>query len=139
MSADVLLDSNVLLYAISSAWDEQEKRAKARELLRLPGAGFSTQVFAEFYDNAIRKQKPRLTHSQALAILDPLRDLPVQPLTVAVVWEAFRIRERFRISYWDAAILSAAKSLGCRKVFSEDLSDGQDYDGVAVVNPFRGL
>jgi predicted nucleic acid-binding protein len=43
----------------------------------------------------------------------------------------------FQLSYWDAAILEAARSLGCAVVLSEDLSDGQDYDGVRVENPFR--
>jgi len=45
--------------------------------------------------------------------------------------------DRFRISYWDAAILEAARSLGCEVVLSEDLSDAVDYAGVRVVNPFR--
>jgi predicted nucleic acid-binding protein len=40
------------------------------------------------------------------------------------------------LSYWDAAILAAAKQMGCRAVYSEDLNAGQDYDGVTVVNPF---
>ena len=50
---------------------------------------------------------------------------------------ALATRERFRISYWDAAILEAARSLGCEVVLSEDLGDGQDYAGVRVENPFR--
>jgi predicted nucleic acid-binding protein len=41
------------------------------------------------------------------------------------------------ISYWDAAIVAAAKKLGCHTLYSEDLNDGQDYDGVTVVNPFN--
>jgi predicted nucleic acid-binding protein len=45
-------------------------------------------------------------------------------------------RRRFGISYWDAAILEAGRSLGCDVVLSEDLSDGQHYDGVRVENPF---
>ncbi len=47
-------------------------------------------------------------------------------------------RERYRISYWDAAILEASRALGCDVVLSEDLSDGEDYAGVRVENPFRG-
>jgi predicted nucleic acid-binding protein len=41
------------------------------------------------------------------------------------------------ISYWDAAILEAARSVGCEVVLSEDLSHGQDYAGIRVENPFR--
>ncbi len=45
--------------------------------------------------------------------------------------------QRFGVSYWDAAILEAARSLGCDVVLSEDISDSQDYAGVRVENPFR--
>jgi predicted nucleic acid-binding protein len=45
-------------------------------------------------------------------------------------------RQRFRLSYWDAAIIEASRALGCTQVLSEDLNDGQDYDGVRVANPF---
>ena len=45
---------------------------------------------------------------------------------------AMSTRQRFEISYWDAAILEAARTLGCEVVLSEDLSDGQDYAGVRV-------
>lgn len=63
----------------------------------------------------------------------------VAPLTTGVMLAAMATRHRFRISYWDAAILEASRSLGCEVVLSEDLADGQDYDGVRVENPFVGL
>jgi predicted nucleic acid-binding protein len=44
--------------------------------------------------------------------------------------------KHFKVSYWDAAIIAAAQELGCGFIYSEDFSDGQDYDGVKVVNPF---
>ena len=44
---------------------------------------------------------------------------------------------RHRVSYWDAAIIEAARLLRCSVVLSEDLSPGQDFDGVRVENPFR--
>jgi predicted nucleic acid-binding protein len=34
-------------------------------------------------------------------------------------------------------ILWIAQQLGCHEMWSEELSEGQDYDGVLVVNPFR--
>ncbi len=49
------------------------------------------------------------------------------------------LAHRFRISNWDAAILAAAAQMGCHIVYSEDLSHGQDYDGVLVKNPFREI
>jgi predicted nucleic acid-binding protein len=47
------------------------------------------------------------------------------------------LRHRFGISYWDAAIIEAARALGCHTVLSEDLGEGTDYSGVTVENPFR--
>jgi predicted nucleic acid-binding protein len=63
---------------------------------------------------------------------------PVQETTTAVLLAALATRQRFGISYWDAAILEAGRALGCDLVLSEDLSDGEDYAGVRVENPFGG-
>jgi predicted nucleic acid-binding protein len=43
------------------------------------------------------------------------------------------------ISYWDAAIIAAARQMGCQTLYTEDLNPGQIYDGVTVINPFAGL
>jgi predicted nucleic acid-binding protein len=137
MGAEALLDSNLLLYAVSNHPSERRKRDQARTLLASPEVGFSTQVFSEFYDNATRKQAPRLTHAEAMAILEPLRLLPVQPMTSEVVWDGFRPAHRFQLRFWDSAILAVARALGCHTVWSEDLNDGQQYDGVQVQNPFK--
>jgi len=86
---------------------------------------------------ATRATRPgRLTHERAAGFVESLRRFPV-PLTADLVSAAMATGERFQLSYWDAAIVEAARSLGCRLVLSEDLSDGQDYDGVRVENPFR--
>lgn len=53
-----------------------------------------------------------------------------------MVLTAIEYHQRFFVSYWDGAILAAAKALGCDTVYTEDLNHGQDYDGVRVENPF---
>ena len=45
--------------------------------------------------------------------------------------------ERYRISFWDAAILAAAEALDAKVLYTEDLNDGQLYGSVRVVNLFR--
>jgi predicted nucleic acid-binding protein len=60
----------------------------------------------------------------------------VQVTTQDVLLSALRTRARFGISYWDAAVIEAARQAGADVVLSEDLADGQDYDGVRVENPF---
>jgi predicted nucleic acid-binding protein len=37
----------------------------------------------------------------------------------------------------DSAIIAAARALGCRELYSEDMSHGREVEGVTIVNPFR--
>lgn len=98
----------------------------------------SVQVFQEFYHQATRPMgRLRLTHEQALAFLEPFTGLPSVPVAQELFSRAVQIADRYRISYWDAAILEAARMQGCDAVYSEDLNEGQVYEGVEVINPFR--
>lgn len=139
MTVPSFVDTNVLLYAASKAPEDSAKRQRARELLARPGLGFSAQVLQEFYSAAVTKQRLQMTHDDAVAVLEALNAFPVWPVTRELVLEAISTKQRFQISYWDAAILTAAKQMGCSTVYSEDLNAGQDYDGVKVVNPFAGI
>jgi predicted nucleic acid-binding protein len=134
------VDTNVPLYAISRDPVEQLKRARANDILDCTDVALSVQVLQEFYVQATRptKESP-LTHDQATRLIESFLRFPVQDVTTAVVLAALETCERRRISYWDAAILEAARALGCDVVLSEDLTDGEDYGGVRVENPFRGL
>ena len=134
MNAEFFLDTNILLYAASTAAAEKPKREVARELLGRDGAGFSVQVLAEFFVNATSKFK--LPEDTVIRILESLESYPVLPVTEAVFWSALAIRKRYQISYWDSAIIAAAIELRCDTLYSEDLNHGQVYEGLRVVNPF---
>jgi predicted nucleic acid-binding protein len=132
-------DTNVLLYAISRDPKEQDKAARANELLAARDIALSVQVLQEFYVQATRASRPDpLTHKQAAGLVESFLRFPVLATTIELMLAAAATCQRFGVSYWDAAILEAARSLGCQVVLSEDLSDGQDYAGVRVENPFRG-
>lgn len=132
------VDTNVLLYAISRDPQEEDKAERANEILATREVALSVQVLQEFYVQATRDSRADpLSHEQAVKLVDSFLRFPVQEITVGVMRAAMATRQRFRISYWDAAILEAARSLGCDVVLSEDLSDGEDYAGVRVKNPFR--
>lgn len=132
------VDTNILLYAASTAPDEQVKAATARLLLDADDLALSVQVLQEFYVQATRRGKTeRLTHDQAISLIESFLRFPLQEITLALMHAALAAKERFGISYWDAAIIEAARTLGCNTVLSEDLSAGQDYGGIKVDNPFR--
>ena len=132
------VDTNILLYAVSDVPDEARKRSVADALLDERDLGLSVQVLQEFYVQATRTtRKNPLTHEQAARLVAAFGRFAVQATTVELVEAAMASRERFGLSYWDAAIIEAARALGCSEVLSEDLSAGQDYGGVVVTNPFR--
>lgn len=134
------VDTNVLLYAVSHEPAEREKARRANEIVDGAEVALSAQVLQEFYVQATRPSRPQpLAHEEAVDVIETLLAFPIQQTTTAIVLAAIAARERFQISYWDAAILEAARALGCDVVLSEDLGDGADYDGVRVENPFRGL
>ena len=126
----------MLLYAVSPLPEEADKRRRARDLLRRPDLAVSVQVFQEFYQRATRLTRPG-PHDDALALLETLLKFPVQDVPLDLFREALIISHRYRLSYWDSAILAAARAQGCEEVYSEDLSAQQDYDGLRVINPFR--
>lgn len=134
---DRFVDTNVLVYAAVSTDEDAAKNARALDLIEDGGLAFSGQVFAEFYHQVTRPNRAgHLDHDDAVAFVESLADSPVQPITLGLVRSAMAASQRFQLSYWDAAIIEAARAAGCDTVLSEDLSDGQDYDGVRVVNPF---
>ncbi len=131
------VDTNVLLYAISTAPDEATKAERAKTILTDRSLRLSVQVLHEFYVQATRATRPdALRHDQAVGLVQSfLRFRPVATSTELML-AALDTRARFQISYWDAAIIEASRQVGCHIVLSEDLDHGQDYDGVVVENPF---
>ncbi len=134
------VDTNVLLYALSTDPDERAKSDRAGRILEERDLRLSVQVLQEFYVQATRRTRPdRLTHEQALGLVRSFLRFPVQETTSVLVVDAAGAADRYGLSYWDAAIVEAARICGCDVVLSEDMSDGADYGGVRVENPFRGL
>jgi len=132
------VDTNVLLYAVSTAPGEAAKAEVARGLLEADDLALSVQVLQEFYVQATRAGRAdRLSHEQAALLVESWLRFPVQESTVVLLRGAFEIKRRHRLSYWDAAIVEAARLLGCETLLSEDLAHGRSYEGVKVTDPFR--
>ncbi len=88
--------------------------------------------------SATRASHPdAIGYQQAVWLIESFRRFPVQDITSGIMMAALDACRRFRLPYWDAAIIEASRAMGCTHVLSEDLNDGQDYGGVRVANPFR--
>jgi predicted nucleic acid-binding protein len=132
------LDTNILLYAISPSAEEAEKRAQADALLQQEGGALSVQVLQEFYVQATRPTRAgKLPHDLAVGLIRTWHRFHVQDVTVAIVEAALEIKAAYGFSYWDSAIIAAARALGCTRLYSEDMSHGREIEGITILNPFR--
>lgn len=128
----------MLVYAATGRLDAPTKYAAARGLLTAR-FGTSAQVLAEFYAVSVRKVAEPLDAAKAEEWLRLLARKPCEPVTPELVLEGVRFSRRYKISYWDGAIIAAAERLGAKTLYSEDLSHGATYGSVSVINPFLDL
>lgn len=136
MSVDIFIDTNVIVYAVDTTRGAAHKRQIARKILREGAFGISTQVLQEFYVTATKKLKRPLSLSTAARWVEQLCKAELVTLDASLIKLGIAYATRYQISYWDGAILAAAEALGAPTVYSEDLSHGQSYGHVKIVNPF---
>jgi predicted nucleic acid-binding protein len=138
MNGPRFIDTNILLYSISRDPAETSKRDIAVALLDTENIALSVQVLQEFYVQATRATRPdALAHEIAVGLMRTWLRFKVQETTLPVMINALEIKVRYGLSYWDAAIVAAARALGCRELLSEDMSHGREVEGVTINNPFR--
>lgn len=134
----VFADTNVLVYARDAAQAEKQARAAAwmRHLWEAQTGRLSVQVLQEFYLTVTTKLQPGMTPEDARREVRAL--LTWGPLVVGApeLEAAWVLQDRFGLSWWDALIVGAAQAAACRILLTEDLPDGQELDGVRVVDPF---
>lgn len=132
------LDTNILLYSISRNPADAVKRERAIALLSQDDGALSVQVLQEFYVQATRPTRPHpLPHETAVGLVSAWTRFKVQEITLSILTGALEIKAAHGFSYWDSAIIAAARALGCRILYSEDMSHGRDINGITIVNPFR--
>ena len=132
------LDTNILLYSISRNPAESWKRDRAIALLDDDSSAVSIQVLQEFYVQATRSSRSdAIPHELAAGLIESWTRFRVQEMTLGVLRTALRIRQASGFSFWDSTVIAAAIALGCDRLYTEDLTDGQVVDRLTVVNPFR--
>lgn len=115
--------------AIAASWIEH--------LWTSAGGRLSVQVLQEYYVTTTRKLDPGLPAEEAR---QDVRDLAAwRPIRIdeAIVEAAWRIEDRYKLSFWDSLIVGAAQAAGCEALLTEDLQHGLEVDGLHVVDPFR--
>jgi len=136
MSARSFFDTNVLIYADDKAAPAKQRRAL--DLVaehRLGGTGVvSLQVLQEYFVTVTRNLHvdPRIARRK----VELLAEFDVAAPDVGDILAAIDLYRLHGFSFWDALVLRSAKQSGCRVLFSEDMQEAREVDGVHIMNPF---
>lgn len=132
------IDTNVLLYAYDAT--SGRRHEQARQLVGRLGrsrlGAISVQVLQEFYVTSVRKIVLPLTPEKARARLRVLGRWPTHAPMSGDVLAASALSEDHQITFWDAMIIRSATELGCDRLWTEDLKDGQIISGVRISSPW---
>jgi predicted nucleic acid-binding protein len=139
MTADVFVDTNVLVYARDSGDSVRQARAAqwVEHLWRTRTGRLSVQVLNEYFATTTRKLVPGLTQDEAWQDIELWMTWRPRPLDEEVLVRAYGIARGHRLDWWDALIVAAAQLQDCVLLLSEDLQDGATFGAVTVRNPFN--
>ena len=141
MSDDrVFFDTNILVYCFDQ--QDERKREVAHALVLEAGAQgqgvVSYQVQQEFTSVTIRKLREASKVRRMLGGYEQLSfGLRTIPSSEGLFRRAMDLWERYSLAWYDSLIIAAALEGRCEVLYSEDLQDGLEVDGMRVVNPFR--
>jgi predicted nucleic acid-binding protein len=138
MNGKAFIDTNILIYAHDHRAGVRYQLAEEllEKLWHEKRAVLSTQVLQEFCVNARRKSAKPIDMDELRETIRDFLGWQIVVNSAESVLRALETEVRYQISFWDAMIVQAAESAGCEVLYSEDLSHGQEYNGVLVINPF---
>jgi predicted nucleic acid-binding protein len=138
MNGRAFVDTNVLVYAhdVSTGPKHEAARSLVERLWQERNGALSTQILQELYVSLRRKAGRPLTSAQAREIVADYLRWEVVVNTGDSILDAISLEERYKVSFWDALVIRAARDCGADTLYTEDLNHGQVYDSVHVVNPF---
>ena len=132
----VFFDTNVLVYCTDTT--APKKQAIARALVSTASASgdamVSTQVMIELFNVLTRKQQMPAANAQTL--IAAYTGWSVVPRDLTLVTAAIEKSTQHQLSIWDAMVIEAALRGGAQTLYTEDLTHGQRFDAITVVNPF---
>lgn len=137
MAGKFFVDTNILVYSYDRLAGYKHERALAliKQLWDSGDGVLSTQVLQELCLSLQRKVSNPPSIGTIGDIVRAYLSWHVVINTPESVLRALDIQGRYKISFWDALMLQAAESAGAEVVYSEDLSAGQHYGSIRVVNP----
>lgn len=141
MSAKCFIDTNVFIYQLEAR--DEHKLATAERIIRqgidTGNACVSFQVVQECLNTVLRKAEIPLNTDQTRTYLETvLSPLFQVSASIRLYQRGLDIQSRYRYGFYDALIIAAAIDAGCTRLYSEDMQNGQQIEGLTIENPFLG-
>lgn len=136
MSAEIFLDTNVVVYAFDQT--APAKRERARAIIRgdLDWV-ISWQVVQEFCSVALHRFAVPLRADELRDYLDVVLLPRCRVLPSAELYrQALTVQAGTGYRYYDSLIVASALTAGARRLYSEDLQAGRRIGELTVENPF---
>ena len=139
MTDRVFVDTNVLVYSRDASELPKQKQAMAwmSQLWSEQTGRLSFQVLNEFYITVTKKLQPGMNPKDAREDIRSLLAWHPIPVDDRVIEGAWHIQDRYKLSLWDALIVSAAQVSNYRYLLTEGLQENRNMDSIEVVNPFN--
>jgi predicted nucleic acid-binding protein len=140
MSGKVFLDTNIFVYCFDTTNPAKSHTANrlVEDCLRSRQGVISYQVVQEFFNVALRKfthpMSPADAQRYLVTVFRPMLSIHSSP---ALMSEALRIHERYKLSWYDSLIVAAALEGGCHSLCSEDLQHDFRIGDLRISNPFQ--
>ncbi|MEQ8169316.1 MAG: PIN domain-containing protein [Candidatus Eremiobacterota bacterium] len=56
--------------------------------------------------------------------------------TEEILLKSSELREKYKISFWDSLIITSSIGANCKFLYSEDMQNGLEIEGMKIINPF---
>ena len=136
MRDKIFLDSNIVLYSYSKT--ELDKNKIANNLIfSLDEILISTQVINEVTNILYKKFKLDVKSIENV-ILEIDNNFKIVNFSLTTQIKAIKIKDKYRLQYYDSLILATALENGCTILYSEDMQHEQIIENqITIINPFE--
>jgi len=136
MRDKAFLDSNIILYSYSKTELDKNRITNAL-IFSLDEILISTQVINEVTNILYKKFKLDAISIENV-ILEIDNNFKIVNFSLTTQIKAIKIKEKYKLQYYDSLILATALENGCTILYSEDMQHEQMIENqIKIINPFE--
>ena len=136
MRDKIFVDSNIILYSYSKTELDKNKIANAL-IFSFDEILVSTQVINEVTNILFKKFKLDTVDIENV-LLEIDNNFKIVNFSLTTQIKAIKIKEKYKLQYYDSLILATALENNCTILYSEDMQHGQIIENqLKIINPFE--